>query len=446
MGNENIIQPRVLKGFRDYLPEEKIFRDRMITVIKSVFESFGFVPIETPALEYADILLGKYGSDAEKLIYRFRDNADRDVCLRYDLTVPLARFIAQYRDLPIPFKRYQIAPVWRAEKPQKGRFREFYQCDADIVGSQSIMSDFECIWVIYKILVDLNIPEFVIKINNRQLLNCLMNQLKIDSDKKIKDILRTIDKLPKIGMNEVKKIMATENELDDKSISYIESFLTISGKNNSEILDKIAKIFPSDTIWIENVNKLKKIIELSSISGIPQQNIVIDISIARGLDYYTGIVFETYIKKLSGVGSISSGGRFDTLIGLFTGENIPAVGISIGLDRLYTALMELKTADTKIATTDVMFINFTDELIQALIPFITELRNKGIKSEIYLDSNIKLDKQFKYANNKNIPFVVIYGPDEAVKNVVKIKDMVSGEQTEVGLTSFIQFISEKLKK
>lgn len=375
---------QTLKGFRDFLPKEMRKRQYVINTLKQVFESYGFEPLETPALEYAEILLGKYGEEGDKLMYKFKDNGDRDVALRYDQTVPLARVVAQYQnELPMPFKRYQIQPVWRAENTQKGRYREFLQCDADIVGANSPLSDAEIINLAEKALEKLGFSNYKIVINDR------VNFANVPPL-----AIATIDKLQKIGKEGVLK------ELEDKGIP-------------ASTLDEVLNKKPTEN--------LEKIIRL-----LNNPRVVFDPTLARGLDYYTGLIFEIEIEGYS-AGSVCGGGRYDNLIGMFAGKDIPAVGFAFGFDRLVEAMDELNLFPTDLATTRVLVTVFSDDLRNKSIEVANKLRENDINTELYLD-DAKMEKQLKYADQKGIPFVVIIGPDEAKNNTVTLKNMKTREQ------------------
>ncbi len=330
------IEPRNLKGFRDFLPPQQIIRQKMMDSIRASYESFGFEPLETPALEYADILTGKYGDEGDKLMYRFKDNGDRDVALRYDLSIPLARVVAQYdNDIKKPWKRYQMSPVWRAENTQKGRFREFYQCDADIVGSTSPLADAEVLALASQTLqkLDIETKDFIIRVNGRGIIRDFYTKLGLSESEQI-SAMRAVDKVAKIGRDGVEKELAVHGFSADN----IQSIVSFADTRITDITNTtlIEENFPEiqDSLG-ELINIVRYALKLA-----PNTNIVIDFSIARGLDYYTGMIFETYLLKATQFGSILSGGRFDELVGTFAKKSIPAVGLSVGLDRFISALEE----------------------------------------------------------------------------------------------------------
>jgi len=425
---ENFMNAQVLSGFRDHLPERMNLRQKIILQAKEVFESFGFVPIETPALEYTSVLLGKYGEEGDKLLYRFNDNGGRDIALRYDLTVPLARVVSMY-PLPKPFKRYQITPVWRAEKPQKGRFREFCQCDVDIVGSSSYLADAECVQIAYELISKVfGSPNFKVRINNRKILNGLVEYAGFEPEKSIL-VFRAIDKLPKVGESGVKMELKAGG-LSDQSISRVFDFMKISG-SNTEMIKQLKEVFSSVPATLEGVENLENVFNSLKLLGVPEKNVVIDLSIARGLTYYTGIVYETFLDELPNFGSMMSGGRFDELISKISDgkQDIPAVGISMGLDRLVAAIEELGLAKENVyATAQVLVTTLGNE--NKTLQVASNLRNHGIKTELYLGKG-DLRKQMKYANATGVPFVAIIGEEEARQGNVSLKIMATGAQVVV---------------
>jgi len=412
MAEKKNIEPRTLKGFRDFLPEEQIARQKMVESIRASYELFGFSPIETPTLEYSDILTGKYGDEGDKLMYRFKDNGDRDVALRYDLTIPLARVVAQYGDIKKPFKRYQIANVFRADNPQKGRYREFCQCDADIVGSESINADAEILALVGFTLEKLGVKDFEIRVNDRRLLDSFFDEQKIPPEKKV-SVLRIIDKLEKIGADVVGKEI-TELGVDKKIVKMITEKKLPAGSE----LEKIVSA-------AKNLN--------------PKAKIVFDFSIARGLDYYTGMVFEVKLTNAPEFGSILSGGRYDNLIGTFANKSIPAVGMSVGVDRLFAALQELKLVPEIKTVTKVLVANFDENLGAKYSQIANILRESGISTEVLYEFS-DLKKNLKYASDRNIPFVVIVGSKEAASGKVTLKNMKTGEQKETTLEEAIKVI------
>lgn len=392
------IEPRLLKGFRDYGLQEQASRQAMFAKIQSVFEQFGFLPLSTPVLEYKEILMGKYGDD-EKLVYSFKDNGDRDVAMRYDLTVPLARYVAQnVGSLPLPFKRYQIAPVWRADNPQKGRLREFYQCDVDTVGSDSPVSDVEVIACCAKAIEALGVVNYKIRISDRELLKSLSQ-----------DAIRSLDKVDKIGIDGITK------EMNDRGVSQSEIDLAI------DLVEGTRVAIPP---------RLQKVIDGLKEYGLKGQ-VEFDPTIARGLDYYSGTVFETVLPEKPEYGSICSGGRYDGLVDQFSDQSLPAVGGSIGIDRLYGALEELGLVP-KTGGVQVLILNLDEKFLSKYINLANNLRNAGVNTELYSET-AKLDKQFKYGERKNIPYAVVMGEEEIATGKVKLKNLSTREQQEVSV-------------
>ncbi|OIP77002.1 MAG: histidine--tRNA ligase [Parcubacteria group bacterium CG2_30_36_38] len=415
------IEPKTLKGFRDFLPEEQIARQKMIEIIRKTYENFGFVPLETPALEYSEILLGKGAGETEKLIYRFKDKGGRDISLRYDLTVPLARVMAQYKEIKKPFKRYQISPVWRAENPQKGRYREFYQCDADIVGVNSMLADAEIISLIYETLNNLDIKKFLIRINNRKIISSFLKSLGLN-EKENTLTLRVIDKLEKIGEEEVIKELL-KIDLDQEKAKKILSFMKTEIKDLDD-LKKIEDEYPKIT---EGVSEMRELFKAVSIF-IPDKNkYQIDLSLARGFDYYTSTIFEVYLTDLKNFGSIAGGGRYDRLVGLFSQQDLPAVGFTIGLDRLFAALEESKLIKKQKSTAKILITFLEKELLNDYLKMTKDLRNEGLNVFFYFES-VKLGKQLKFAAESEINYALIYGSQEKEKQEIIVRDILKNQQ------------------
>ncbi|MEK7450708.1 MAG: histidine--tRNA ligase [Patescibacteria group bacterium] len=392
---------QTLKGFRDFLPKEAKKRQYVLDTLKKVFESYGFEPLETPSLEYEEILLGKYGSEGDKLMYRFEDNGKRKVALRYDQTVPLARVVAQYQnELPMPFKRYQIQNVWRAENTQKGRYREFLQCDIDTVGSNSISTDAEIIACILDATRKLNFKGYSMRINDRQ-------------------IFKNYNLSPKA-------IVELDKTDKEGPIVFLKQ-LMLEGKSNQEgdaIFDAIVK-----SKQTKNIQDLFSVLRSMGYKEGRNKDFWFDQTLARGLDYYTGLIFELRMESYGAL-SIGGGGRYDNLIGMFAGKQIPAVGFAFGFDRLVEAMGELNLFPKDLQTTKVLVTIFSPELLSKSAEITALLRAKGINTEIYLEEDAKMDKQLKYADKKQIPYVVIIGPDEVSKNMVTLKNMQTrGQKT-----------------
>lgn len=437
-------KPRLLKGFRDYLPETMIAKARMLRRVETTFERFGFAPLQTPALEYEEVLLGKYGAEGDKLLYRFNDLGDRRIAMRYDLTVPLARVVAQYGDLEQPFRRYQIGTVWRAEKPGPGRYREFMQCDVDIAGTDSILADAEILAAGAQVLLDLGVDDFVIRVNNRKILNGALARAGIADDAAAKDALRVVDKLPKIGEEKVRDELASAAGLEPAAIDALFDFLRLSEAPSDEArLARLDEMFPppaddadategapeAATEGATGVRELRELLEYVAAMGHGDR-VEIDLSIARGLDYYTGTIYETFLRGREGSGSIMSGGRYDTLIGVFRKQPVPAVGISLGIDRLFNTLLDLGLVSVGRATAVVMVAVFDPGSAGTASAIASEMRAAGIPTELYPAAD-KLKRQFKYADKKGIEFVVLAGPDELRAGTVKVKRLETGEERAV---------------
>lgn len=426
----SIIQPRVLKGFRDCLPDEMIPKQKMIKNLVNTFSSFGFNPIDTPSLEYTEILLGKGSGETDKQLYRFQDHGGRDVALRFDLTIPLARFIAQnYHKITFPFKRFHIAQVWRGENTQKGRFREFYQCDFDILGSDTVQGDFEIVFLIATALHNLKINDFLICINHRNLLNALLQKLDLVDKSTI--ILRIIDKLPKIGQQSVVDALQNEASIPESVCQNIIQFISLKGKKDiiekcESILKNIGKSEDDSNDQIPEKGKkaisdLEKIITFFQEVGL-EENIIIDLSIARGLDYYTGLVFETILKNNTNYGSICSGGRYENLVSLYSKSVVSGVGASIGLDRLCSALEDRNELGKEKSVSQILIFNLDDQYSGNYQNLANSLRKKGFNTEVFLNKR-KLDAQFKYAEKLNIPIGIFAGETEIKTNTYALKNL-----------------------
>ncbi len=414
------IKPQTLKGFRDFLPEEMVIRQKVIRTLSEVFETYGFQPLETPALEYAETLLGKYGEEADRLVYTFKDKGSREVGLRYDLTVPVSRVLAQYQNqIPLPFKRYQIQTTWRAEKPQKGRYREFTQCDIDSLGSPSPLADAEIIAVIDDCLKKLGFEKFVIKINSRQVLFELMKGIGITEDKQLA-VIRSLDKLEKTNpaevKNELKKLELTEEKI-------------------KKLFSLINKVQPDEN--------LKQLFNYLEWLGVSKDFYQFDPTLARGLDYYTGPIFEAIVEKPK-IGSIVGGGRYDNLIADLGGPDIPATGVSFGLDRICDVIREENLwPELSPISTQVLVTIFSPEYLENSIAIANQLRTACLSTELYLDPETKIDKQLKYADKKGIPYVVIIGPEEIKKEAVTIKELKTGKQKTLSLDQVIKKLTPK---
>jgi len=418
-----LIEPRTLKGFRDYPPALMIPREGMLEKARKVYRSYGFAPIDTPALEYAEILLGKGSDETDKQLYRFT-HGDRDVALRFDLTVPFARFAAQYiRELGTPFKRYHMGPVWRGENTQKGRYREFWQCDFDTIGTTSNAADIEAALVIHDLMSTLGFERFTIHINNRLVLNGLLEELGLAG--KTAPVLRALDKLAKIGRDGVCQEMAAAG-VEPAQAQRVLEFAETAG-SNAEVLARLEKDFGANANAAEGIRRLKELLATAITAGVPEQFLKLDVSIARGLDYYTGTVYETILTDLPGIGSVCSGGRYDNLAGLYTKQELPGIGASLGLDRLLAAMEELKLLKTASTPADVFMIQFSAEYLGEYQKMARSLRAAGIGVEVYPDAK-KLGPQLKYAEKRGFRVALIAGPDEIAKNVWNVRDLNNREE------------------
>jgi histidyl-tRNA synthetase len=416
-----MITPQIPKGFRDFLPQQMILRREIMRTMSAIFEQYGFVPLDTPCLEYARTLEGKYGEEGDKLIYRFEDRGGRAVALRYDLTIPLARVAAMHQQIPKPFKRYQIAPVWRADKPQKGRFREFYQCDIDIIGASGACADAELLLVAHAVLQALGFDNYLIRINNRKILNALAERLGIESAR-IPEFLRSLDKLDKAGPEAVLQEMQAAQLLSSDAETIVRDHLLSEGDN----FEAVAALVADNETGADGLRELELITRVLEADGVDERYYKRDISLARGLDYYTGPIFEVVVREPR-IGSILGGGRYDDLIGLFSKQSIPATGISFGLERLVTVMEELGMTGQKESLTQVMVTQFSEDLLTDGVKLAAQLRRAGLNTELY-SAPAKLKKQMSYAAGRGIPFVVVLGPDEAAEGRATLKNMETGEQ------------------
>ena len=426
---------KTLSGFRDILPKHASVKESMLSNIKEVFKSFGFVPIETPHLEYAEVLVGKGSEEIQKELYKFRDHGGRDVALRFDQTVPLARFVVQHKHLlSSPFKRYAIGNVFRGERAQAGRYREFTQCDFDFIGTTSILSDMEIIQVINNALVSLGIENFTIRINNRKILNGLAKYFEVED--KIEDILRIVDKIDKIGEEKVKTELEESAGVSSNAIDEIIKFISIKQESDN-FFEQVANYKNYNNQMKEGIEELEQIFDILATLDIKKENYQVDFSIARGLAYYTGTVYETVLDDLPSMGSVCSGGRYDNLTKSFSkDDDMSGVGASIGIDRLIAALEKLELIKGKNTTADVLILNIDDRYLANIHKLGEALRQAGIKTEIYPDT-LKFKKQMKYANNQGHDFVIILGENEVNDGVVTLKNMQSGEQSNVATTEEI---------
>jgi histidyl-tRNA synthetase len=434
------------KGTRDFLPEQAAKRNYIFDTAKAIFRLYGYLPIETPAMENVETLMGKYGEEGDRLIFKILPRGEKltnaiqnqhieksvEEALKYDLTVPFARFVVQHQnELHFPFKRYQIQPVWRADRPQKGRYREFYQCDVDVVGSDSLLNEVELIDIINDVFQKLGV-EVVIKLNNRKILSGIAET--IGAHDKIIDLTVALDKLDKIGKEGVIKELK-EKGFDDESITKLQPVIDFSG-NNEQKLEKIASIIGHTAIGQKGLDEIQTILAYSKA-----KNIVIDITLARGLNYYTGAIFEVQTKDFPS--SICGGGRYDDLTGIFGLPNVSGVGVSFGADRIYDVMQEANIfPDTLNQSLEVLFLNFGENESKNCLELATSLRQIGISCEVYPDT-AKIKKQLKYADTKKVRWVALLGETELANHTIVLKNMLDGTQQEIPMTQLIPFFNKK---
>jgi len=427
--SNNKVQPRIMPGFMELLPEDQIAFNRMFETIRRVYERYGFLPLDTATIELSEVLLAKAGGETEKQIYRFQ-KGDTDMALRFDLTVPLARYVAQHAgELAFPFKRYQMSKVFRGERPQKGRFREFYQCDIDVIGVDSldIVYDAEMPAVIYNVFKELAFGAFTIRMNNRKVLNGFFSALGYAD--KIGDILRTIDKLEKIGREAVEKELG-EFGVAEADIAKILSFLAIRGENDA-VIEALRAQDVDNELYRAGVEELATVVAYLRRFGVEESAFIIDLTIARGLDYYTGTVFETMLNDYPSMGSICSGGRYDSLAGYYTDQKLPGIGISIGLTRLFYQLKENGLVPPSQASlARCLVIPMGEAQMDAALAAATTIRGAGIPADVYYQSK-GMKQKMKYAAKIGVPYAAIIGEDEANAGTVMLKDMNTGEQRAV---------------
>lgn len=428
-----------LSGFRDMLPEQVFPRQAMIDTIKKVYQKYGFLPQDTPAIERYETLTGKYGPEGEKLMYKLTDHGGRKLALRYDLTVPLARVASQYKEkITLPYKRYQIGNVWRGDSPQAGRYREFMQFDVDIIGTSSALADAEIVEVMSDTMKALGVGA-VVRVNNRLILDGLAEKIGITDPNRAKVVIGAIDKFDKIGMNAV--LAEIGSAFGGSAIDVVRSFLAVTG-NETQKLNQINRLLKGSQSAAMGVDNLLKVFSIVRRSGFDGKRVIFDQTIARGLDYYSGIIYETYLKDLPEIGSVCSGGRYDKLISVLSSGKVdlPAVGTSVGVDRLYSGLERLGKLKHLKTTSQVLVTNFTDSDASEYESIATALRRGGVATEVYYEAS-KIGKQMKFANAQGIKFVVFMGDEEKSKNVVKVKNMVTGEQAEMApgeVTSYVK--------
>jgi histidyl-tRNA synthetase len=424
------IEPRTLKGFRDYLPEAMIPRERLIETAKRVYRSYGFTPIDTPALEYLEILTGKGSDETDKQLYKFQDPGDRWVGMRFDLTVPLARFAAQHiNELGTPWKRYHIATVWRGENTQRGRFREFMQCDFDTIGTLSPVADVETVLVIHDLFRAIGFDAFTIHLNNRLLLNGLLEKLDL-ADRSVA-VLRALDKLGKIGPEKVAAEMAETAGATAAQAGDVLKLAGLEGSNDA-VLSQVDSLVKGSPKGEEGVQKLRDLLAAAGAAGVPEARLKLDVSIARGLDYYTGTIYETFLDALPTIGSVCSGGRYDNLAGLFTSQQLPGVGASLGLDRLLDAMQALNLIEKVSTPAPVFVVYFVESRLHDYLKLAAQVRAAGIGCEVYPEAK-KIGKQLQYADKRGFRVALIAGDDELSAGNVQVKDLKAGTSTTVPL-------------
>ena len=437
MDNIKRVEPRTLSGFMELLPQDQIKFNEMLEKIKKTYELYGFLPQETPIIESSEVLLAKAGGETEKQIYSFK-KGDKDLSLRFDLTVPLAKYVAEYyNDLTFPYRRYQVGKVFRGERAQKGRYREFYQCDIDIIGDGKldIINDAEIPSIISTTFKNLGFSNFIIKINNRKVLNGLFDELNISE--KMTDILIIIDKLEKIGIEAVKEELR-KIDVKEENIEKIEEFLNIFGTTD-EKLEKLSNLGFTSEIFKEGLYELKEVVKYVRLFEVKEDNFMIDLTIARGLDYYTGTVYETNLKGYESIGSICSGGRYENLAGYYTKKNLPGVGISIGFTRLFYNLKELGLLDDSKKSISKVSIVTMGVGLENAVKISNILRDNNIPNEIYKE-NAKIKAKLNYANNLEIPYVIIIGEEEVAKEKYTLKNMITGEQELLAIDEIVEKI------
>ncbi len=427
-----LIVPRTLKGFRDYPPAAMIPRERLIDTARRVYRSYGFSPIDTPALEYLEILSGKGGEETDKQLYQFEDHGGRRVGLRFDLTVPLARFAAMHvGELGTPFKRYHIATVWRGENTQRGRYREFMQCDFDTIGTRSNTADIETALVIHDLLTAIGFRQFRIHVNNRMVLNGLLETMGLAE--RSAAILRALDKLPKIGPDRVIAEMQAQADVAAADAGRIVALSEIRG-STAEVLRQLAQLLAGSSSGVEGMERLGQLAAAVQAAGVPEDRFCIDLSIARGLDYYTGTVFETFLSALPAIGSVCSGGRYDNLAALYTTQELPGIGASLGLDRLLAAMEELGMIEQKTTAAEVFIALFDADHLHDYLRIAAALRASGLGVELFPEAR-KLGQQLKYADRRGYRAAIVAGSDDFAAGICQLKDLAAGTQQPIPLTA-----------
>ena len=437
--------PRTLSGFMELLPQPQQQMERMMDILRRTYSLYGFTPLDTPVIEASEVLLAKGGGETEKQIYRFQ-KGDADLALRFDLTVPLAKYVAlHYNDLSFPFRRYQIGKVYRGERAQRGRFREFYQADIDVIGDGKldITNEAEIPAIIYQTFTSLGLKRFQIRVNNRKILNGFYAMLGLTEQSG--DIMRTVDKLDKIGAEKVRTLLTDEVGVSAESAGEILKFIAITG-SNEQVLSALEGYRGRSEVFDEGLDQLNTVVKYLSAFGVPAENFAVDLTIARGLDYYTGTVYETTLLDHPEIGSVCSGGRYDNLAEYYTDKQLPGVGISIGLTRLFYVLGEqgMLNPDLPTAPADVLILPMTTDLAPA-VTLATRLRAAGIRTQLYTEQK-KFKAKMNYADKLGVPYVVFLGDDEIAGNMVACKDMTSGEQTTLPFDETLALIQSGLAR
>ncbi|HEV2527790.1 MAG TPA: histidine--tRNA ligase [Thermomicrobiales bacterium] len=433
------IKPRILSGFRDFLPAQMLLRQEIIGRFRGIFENHGYEPIETPILEHLDILTGKAGEN-EKLMYHFSDHGDRRVGMRYDLTVPFSRVLAMHQnELVMPFKRYHIGPVWRAEKSQRGRFREFWQCDADIAGSPSMLADAEGISILTEAIAAVGLPNAVVRVNHRHLLAAIARSTGA-AEGEVGNVIRTIDRLDKIGADKVAQQLV-DGGLPRDGASRLMGLITARGRADTILSQVTSEIGQSEDVATA-VADLSAVFDALAVLGVPEGSAIVDLSLARGLDYYTGPVVEATVEQPA-IGSIAGGGRYDGLVSSFSSRPMPATGVSLGIERIIEVVSEFGLIQAPTTTAEVFVASFRDGLTEAA-RLSTMLRSAGIRTDLSLLGERSLGEQFKYASRKGIRLAVFQGSDEAAAGLVAVKDLVGGDQQSHPVANLIEIIRRQL--
>lgn len=438
------VQPRTLSGFMELLPQQQVLMESIMQTLRDTYSLYGFTPLDTPIIEASEILLAKGGGETEKQIYRF-SKGDSDLSLRFDLTVPLAKYVAlHYAELAFPFRRFQIGKVYRGERPQRGRYRELYQADIDVIGDGKldILNEAEPPAIIYQVFSKLGLKKFQIRVNNRKILNGFYAMLGLSSQSG--DIMRTVDKLEKIGPEKVRDLLVGEFSIDGEKADEILQFIAIKG-SNKEVLDALQSYRGKNELFDLGLDELGTVVRYLGAFGVPEENFSVDLTIARGLDYYTGTVYETTMVDHPEIGSICSGGRYDNLAEYYTDKLLPGVGISIGLTRLFFVLNEQKMLNQEMNTApaDILLIPMVEDLSPA-VELATKFRNAGIRVQFYAEQK-KFKAKMNYADKTGVPFVVFLGEDEVKDGVVACKDMNSGEQTKLGFEETLDRVQKLLE-